>query len=211
MGRSDSVLDAGLPEHWGAPAATLTTGASGAWRDGGERHWRPACVRGCASRVLRSAAAGRRSELRARAGEQWPFLDKYCAECHDYVELAADLALEAMSPDAIADHAESLGKGRAEAARPDDAAARRSSSPTNGEIDRFVAWLEANLDHGASEPYAGHVPLHRLNRTEYANAIQDLLALDVDPQTLLPVEVPKTASTTSPTRSTFRRRSSSNT
>ncbi len=38
------------------------------------------------------------------------------------------------------------------------------------------------------EQHAGYVPLHRLNRTEYANAIRDLLALDVDPTTLLPVD-----------------------
>ncbi len=34
----------------------------------------------------------------------------------------------------------------------------------------------------------GHLTLHRLNRTEYANAIRDLLALDVDPATLLPAD-----------------------
>ena len=41
---------------------------------------------------------------------------------------------------------------------------------------------------GTSEPHVGYVPLHRLNRTEYANAIRDLIALDVDPATLLPVD-----------------------
>ena len=37
-------------------------------------------------------------------------------------------------------------------------------------------------------PKPGYVTLHRLNRTEYANAIRDLLALEVDPATLLPVD-----------------------
>ena len=37
-------------------------------------------------------------------------------------------------------------------------------------------------------PDPGYVTLHRMNRTEYANAIRDLLALEVDPATLLPVD-----------------------
>ena len=40
----------------------------------------------------------------------------------------------------------------------------------------------------ATEPEPGRVALHRLNRNEYANAVEDLLALDVDPATLLPAD-----------------------
>ena len=85
-----------------------------------------------------------------------------------------------------------------------------SRSPKNAEIDAFVAWLEASLDAAAPSREPGYVPPHRLNRTEYANAIRDLLALDVDPATLLPVDGAEEASTTSRTRSRSRRRSSIN-
>ena len=58
--------------------------------------------------------------------------------------------------------------------------------PAGPEIDGFVAWLEASLDVTAP-PHAGRVELHRLNRTEYANAVEELLGLRVDPG-VLPVE-----------------------
>ena len=102
-------------------------------------------------------------------------------------ELAADLAFDSMSPDEIADHAEAwekvVRKLRGRMMPPPG-----GNHPEGPEIDAFVAWLEANLDQGSPEQHAGYVPLHRLNRTEYANAINDLLALDVDPTTLLPVD-----------------------
>jgi hypothetical protein len=49
----------------------------------------------------------------------------------------------------------------------------------------MVAWLEKELDHTAPS----HFPppgLHRMNRTEYANVIHDLLALEIDPAKYLP-------------------------
>ncbi len=51
----------------------------------------------------------------------------------------------------------------------------------------LVSWLTTSLDRaGAAKPNPGRPVLHRLNRAEYANAVRDLLALDVDPSTLLP-------------------------
>src|SRR5260370_36549444 len=51
----------------------------------------------------------------------------------------------------------------------------------------LVSWLTPPLDRAAIEkPNPGGQVLHRLNRAEYANAVRDLLALDVDPSTLLP-------------------------
>jgi hypothetical protein len=51
----------------------------------------------------------------------------------------------------------------------------------------FVSSIESRIDSAAqAKPYAGRPLLHRMNRAEYANAIRDLLALDVDPAALLP-------------------------
>ena len=48
-------------------------------------------------------------------------------------------------------------------------------------------WLESEIDRKAfGKPNPGSVVLHRLNRTEYANAIHDLLDLEIDPATYLP-------------------------
>ena len=53
----------------------------------------------------------------------------------------------------------------------------------------LVSSLEAGLDRAAAaKPNPGRAPLHRLNRTEYANAIRDMLALDVDVRNLLPAD-----------------------
>ena len=53
--------------------------------------------------------------------------------------------------------------------------------PDQASLDAFVSSLETSLDRAAiSRPEPGRAPLHRLNRTEYQNAIRDLLALDID-------------------------------
>jgi hypothetical protein len=61
--------------------------------------------------------------------------------------------------------------------------------PAQAKIDGLITWLEASLDQAnAAHPEPGRSPLHRLNRTEYANAIRDLLALKVDVSELLPAD-----------------------
>jgi hypothetical protein len=51
--------------------------------------------------------------------------------------------------------------------------------------------LETSLDAAAAAaPRPGRVPVHRLNRTEYANAVRDLLALEIDARSLLPNDEP---------------------
>lgn len=49
--------------------------------------------------------------------------------------------------------------------------------------------MEAYLDAGSSVPWAGHVPVQRLNRTEYANEVRGLLGVDIKVENLLPPEI----------------------
>jgi hypothetical protein len=59
--------------------------------------------------------------------------------------------------------------------------------PARPAVDTFVSALQTQIDRAAAaQPFAGTPALHRLNRAEYANAIRDLLALDVDAASLLP-------------------------
>ena len=59
--------------------------------------------------------------------------------------------------------------------------------PDEATYERLSSWLEAELDRAAAaKPDPGRPLIRRLNRTEYANAIRDLLALDVDVASLLP-------------------------
>src|SRR5678809_221518 len=59
--------------------------------------------------------------------------------------------------------------------------------PEPAQLDGLAAYLETALDRAAVErPRPGRTSMHRLNRAEYANAIRDLLALDIDAAALLP-------------------------
>ena len=61
--------------------------------------------------------------------------------------------------------------------------------PARGQIDAFSTQLEGRLDASLhARPNPGSKSLHRLNRTEYANAIRDLLAFDLDVTTMLPAD-----------------------
>ena len=59
--------------------------------------------------------------------------------------------------------------------------------PDEGTATALVSYLETGLDRAAAaRPNPGRPVIHRLNRAEYANAVRDLLALQVDVTTLLP-------------------------
>ena len=59
--------------------------------------------------------------------------------------------------------------------------------PTAETRAEFASWLETALDReAAAHPNPGRPAIHRLNRTEYVNAIRDLLGLEVDARSLLP-------------------------
>ena len=80
-----------------------------------------------------------------------------------------------------ATHAEIWEKVAAEAARRHDAAAGDAAARRTATLDAFIVALESTLDAQARKnPDPGHKPVHRLNRTEYGNAVRDLLDLEVD-------------------------------
>ena len=62
--------------------------------------------------------------------------------------------------------------------------------PDPATYDRFVAWLEDELDRAAAEnPNPGRTEaFHRLNRTEYHHAVRDLLDLEIDVAEVLPAD-----------------------
>ena len=68
---------------------------------------------------------------------------------------------------------------------------RAGQGPTRRRTRAPASSLEASLDAAAAaSPNPGRVVVHRLNRTEYANAVRDLLALDIDARALLPADEP---------------------
>jgi len=145
--------------------------------------------------VLASAAL---SGQGARGGQVTPasdaagtkaLLDTYCAGCHSPAVKAGGLVIEASTLAALREHRDvwekALRKLRGRQMPPPG-----SRQPSQAEIDGFVAWMEAALD--APDPalaIAGHVPMQRLTRTEFATAVNDLLAIELDAAQLLPAEI----------------------
>src|SRR5439155_8369904 len=61
--------------------------------------------------------------------------------------------------------------------------------PNAAAYDALMAALETELDRAAAaKPKLASPGVHRLNRTEYANAIHDILGLDIDPAVYLPAD-----------------------
>ena len=127
------------------------------------------------------------SELEAQAETQWALLSEYCVDCHNLDDYSGGLAFDLLDHNAISADAEVwekvVRKLRGRMMPPPG-----QEKPANQQINQFVAWLEGNLDQPAEFVGPGEKLLHRLNRTEYANAIRDLLKLDIDPAALLPVD-----------------------
>ena len=114
-------------------------------------------------------------------------LDEYCVRCHNERLQTGGLALDAVDADRVGLDPgvweRAVRKLRARAMPP--AGAPR---PDEAAYEGLVEYLEAELDrHAAAHPDPGRTDtFRRLNRTEYQNAIRDLLALDVDVTALLP-------------------------
>ncbi len=120
------------------------------------------------------------------ATQKWAFFDKYCSKCHNVVDWAGGIAFESMSPHEIPADAETWEKAirklRGRLMPP-----AGNPQPDNESVKSMVSFLETTIDassRGRSDP--GRVGLHRLNRREYANAVRDLLDVDIDPMDTLP-------------------------
>jgi mono/diheme cytochrome c family protein len=112
---------------------------------------------------------------------------KYCVSCHNEKLKTAGLTLDRVDADHPFNSQEIwekvIVKLRSRAMPPP-----KLPRPDNATYDNVAAWLESEIDRAAT----AHVnpgrsaSLHRLNRAEYANAVRDLIAVDVDPQATLP-------------------------
>jgi hypothetical protein len=122
------------------------------------------------------------------APQPQPVLSQYCVTCHNQRLKTAGLMIDAMDFDHVAKDAAAWEKvvRKIRTGMMPPSGARR---PERSVLDGFAATLEARLDRAAPAGVNLDAPaLHRLNRTEYANAIRDLLAIDVDASTLLPAD-----------------------
>jgi len=118
--------------------------------------------------------------------DQWAMLDRYCTDCHNDAELTANLSFQGLRPENV--HADAkIWEAVIRKLRLGMMPPREESQPDPDVRREFVAALESTLDAAAAaQPYAGPQAVHRLNRTEYANSIRDLLGVQLDVAELLP-------------------------
>ena len=112
---------------------------------------------------------------------------RYCLDCHDGDVTKGNLDLGKILSDDLRTHSvewERVVRKLAARQMPPIGKDR----PAEKEFEHLVATLGSSLDQlAAKKPNPGRTdPFHRLNRTEYRNAIRDLLDLEIDAATLLP-------------------------
>ena len=115
-------------------------------------------------------------------------LDQYCVTCHNQRLKTAGLLLDRSDVEHVGTGAETWEKVVRKLRSGDmpPPGRRRPDKPT---LDAFATWLETELDReAAAYPNPGRPADHRLNQFEYGNAVRDLLALEIDPRSLLPAD-----------------------
>ena len=123
------------------------------------------------------------------ASSQRQTLDRYCVTCHNQRLVTAGLKLDdadVANPGAGAEIWEKVVRKLRTGIMPPP----NMPQPSMDDRVALLSWLETSLDKAATaKPNPGRTEtLRRLNRTEYQNAIRDLLAVDIDAASLLPAD-----------------------
>jgi len=120
------------------------------------------------------------------ADQSRALVNQYCVLCHNPngPAQATGLFFDQVDIGSLSDHAESaetvIRKLRAGLMPP-----YPFPRPEQDKLDAMISWLEGEVDRKA-ETFLPPPGLHRLNRTEYTNAIRDMLSLNIDANTFLP-------------------------
>lgn len=113
-------------------------------------------------------------------------LEEYCVGCHNFEDYAGSLDLETLLTDDIPENTEewekAIRKMRAGMMPPP-----KQDRPEWNDYVELTEWLENKIDSVATiNP--GNKTIHRLNKSEYANAISELLGIQIDPSAYLPAD-----------------------
>src|SRR5215475_1601547 len=133
-------------------------------------------------------SGGQSEAQRANTLAQRTLIEENCLTCHDQKTKTAGVSLEGLNFNKVGENAalweRVLRKVRTGQMPPPGLPRLEASGAA-----AFVNWLEGALDREARlNPNPGRPGVHRLNRTEYSNAIRDLLAVDIKPGASLPVD-----------------------
>jgi len=137
----------------------------------------------------RVAAAAQQPAAAPSAPAPRAVLDRYCVTCHNEKLKTAGLALDTVDVGEVPAHADVFEKvirklrtgAMPPAGRP---------RPDKATYAALTDWLEKEIDRDAqAHPNPGRTEsIHRLNRAEYKNAVRDLLALQIDVESMLPAD-----------------------
>ena len=138
---------------------------------------------------LLSCAASASAAEQPVAGAVRAVVGKFCVECHGADAAKGGLNLEKILPEDVSRHSDAWEKvvRKLNARHMPPIGKPR---PDEESYSAIVSTLETTLDRAAAaKPKPGRTDtVRRLNRTEYQNAIRDLLALDIDAAALLPAD-----------------------
>src|SRR6266571_1345337 len=115
-------------------------------------------------------------------------IDQYCVTCHNQRTKTAGVMLDKMDPAHVAQDREAwekvVRKLRAGMMPP-----QGMPRPNGATYEALTVAMESELDRAAAQkPKLSTPGVHRLNRTEYANAIRELVGLGIDPAVYLPAD-----------------------
>jgi mono/diheme cytochrome c family protein len=149
-----------------------------------------ACLAGAgylSARTLQNTAPGTLvATSSTRASDASRLFNAYCVTCHNSRSKTAGLELDTLDVTRVADHAQQWEKV-ATKLRTGEMPPPGRPRPDAASAHAVAVALENELNAAAAaKPRPGRVPVHRLNRTEYTNAVRDLLGLEIDGRALLP-------------------------
>ena len=135
-----------------------------------------------------AAAAAAQPDAGEAAEPHGAVLERYCLGCHNERLLTAGLALDTVDVGDVGAHP-GVWEKVARKLRSRTMPPRGRPRPDAATYDAVADYLEASLDRTwAAQPNPGRPAVQRLNRSEYVNAVRDLLALEVDGRALLPAD-----------------------
>ena len=119
---------------------------------------------------------------------QTALVKQYCVTCHNDRAKAGQLTLASFDAAKAADHVDVTEKmiRKLRAGMMPPAGARR---PEQAQLNALLTALESRVDRAAAlNPNPGSRPFSRLNRAEYARAVKDMFAIDIDVSAILPAD-----------------------
>ena len=137
---------------------------------------------------LQAAAQQTSSPAPPAAPSHRALLNRYCVVCHNEKLRTAELLLDQADIENVSKDAQVWEKV-ARKLRAGQMPPVGMPRPDKSTLAAFASYLETELDRvAAANPNPGRPSVHRLNRSEYTNAIRDLLAVEIDGESLFPAD-----------------------